>query len=443
MLLLTSLTGSILFLVWYGVARIMEKSGYLNIVFYVLEGIQIFWFLPISYCWLIVKSRKRWGYILFSTMKGFDIWSKIILQLWILGVLLMVCNLLIRYTSMKLQKKKCFPVDGEVYDWFCKICKEMEIEPSKIELLYDYKASTPYISGYLKKYIVLPCREYTQEQLEIILLHELTHSKQKSMCLRYVTEFSVSIHFFNPVIWFYRSRLHYWEEYMCDYEIINKMGNPDYYFHVIEEIANHKFGENILGLGLAKEDIKNRRNMMKRSYKMKRSRKILIASMAFMIMVSTSMVAGATEMIGNGYFKAYLEMVDENSSVEEQVEDVEYILDEIEEGVVVHQDMEDGISMLGTMTNLDWHINGNEAMESSVFSVTNGQEILVSAVIEPSDAVVRVGIKQSNGTIRYVLVNGTGGTYHRFAISQSGDYRIYIQNMSSNAIDVNVSYRVE
>ena len=223
MLLLTSLTGSILFLVWYGIARTMEKSGYINIVFNIFEGILMFWLLPISYWCLIISNRKRWGYVLFKKMIGLDIICEIIFALWILVVSLLLCNLLVKFWAMKIQKKKCFPVDGDVFEQFCRICRELGIDYSKIDLLYDYKAVVPYISGYFKKYIVLPCREYTQEQLEIILFHELTHSKQRGMFLRYILEICVCIHFFNPMIWIYRNRLHFWEEYMCDYEVINKI----------------------------------------------------------------------------------------------------------------------------------------------------------------------------------------------------------------------------
>lgn len=176
---------------------------------------------------------------------------------------------------------------------------------------------------------------------------------------------------------------------------------------------------------------------------MKKSSKILFVAIVFTIVTSTSMVAGATEIVGNGYFNTYLAMADRYSSVEEEIEDVEYVADGIEEGITVNKDLGSMVSMLGSMINVDWSINGYEAYESVDFMATKGQDIVVSALIEPTDAVVRVGIKQPGGTIRYVLINGTGGTYHRFAISQSGTYCMYVQNMSSNAIDVNLSYRVE
>lgn len=443
MLLLTSLTGSVLFIIWYGIVRIVEKSGYINIVFYILEGILLFWFLPISYWWLIVKSRCKWGYILFSSIKGIDFYGKIVFYFWIIGASLSVCNLILKVFAMCVQKKQFISVDGEVYDQFCRICRELEIENSRIELFYDYKAVSPYISGICKNYIVLPCREYTSKQLEVILFHELTHYKQKSMLLRYVMEICVCIHFFNPIIWIYRNRLHYWEEYVCDYEVIQKLDNLEDYYHVVDQIANQSFTDRIWGMGIVGKDIQNRKNMVKRSYRMKKSSKILFVAIVFTIVTSTSMVAGATEIVGNGYFNTYLAMADRYSSVEEEIEDVEYVADGIEEGITVNKDLGSMVSMLGSMINVDWSINGYEAYESVDFMATKGQDIVVSALIEPTDAVVRVGIKQPGGTIRYVLINGTGGTYHRFAISQSGTYCMYVQNMSSNAIDVNLSYRVE
>lgn len=50
--LLTSLTGGILTLVWQGIGRGMERAGFTNITFELLKAVVIFYFLPLSFFFL-------------------------------------------------------------------------------------------------------------------------------------------------------------------------------------------------------------------------------------------------------------------------------------------------------------------------------------------------------------------------------------------------------
>ncbi len=42
-ILLTSLTGTIVYAIWYGISRIFERFGYLNVIYQILRGALFFW----------------------------------------------------------------------------------------------------------------------------------------------------------------------------------------------------------------------------------------------------------------------------------------------------------------------------------------------------------------------------------------------------------------
>ena len=61
-------------------------------------------------------------------------------------------------------------------------------------------AATPMLFGVLRPAIILPDREYTDEQLRAVLLHELTHLRRKDILVKWLSVLSCAVHWFNPVV---------------------------------------------------------------------------------------------------------------------------------------------------------------------------------------------------------------------------------------------------
>lgn len=443
LLWLTSISGTLVFGVWFSIAKWMEKSGYLNAIFNILVGMIIFWLIPISYILVLIENHKKWGGLLFKKILFLEKFSKIFFVFWFIGCCFFLARFLLGIVGVQSQRKNYYPVDDSVYDIFCHCCESLGIEVGKIEVFYDYRINSPFLLGLIKRYIVLPCQEYTTEQLTIIFMHEITHYKQKSIGILYVLEACLCVHFFNPFMWIFEYVTRYWIEYVCDYEVINRIDNYSLYFDIVRQVAKKEWGNGIWRIGFLENDIKDRERMMGKNYKVKKSKKILLVAAFSMVMSSSILVASATEAVGTCYYDTFLTTVGDNSQVEIESEGVEYFASGFERGVIVQKDWGSARSSLADIQTADWHINGNGAHASRDFNASTGQAISVSAWITPSNAVVRVGILQPDGILRYVLVNGTGGTFHRFELNQTGNYSVYVQNMSNTAIDVSVSYRVE
>ena len=88
-----------------------------------------------------------------------------------------------------------------------------------------------------------------------------------------------------------------------------------------------------------------------------------------------------------------------------------------------------------TMGDIDyWEIAANDYATSGIFYASSGGTIGISVVASPSTSEIRVGIVQPSSSIRYVT--GSGSITHDFALTQSGNYKLYIKNTSNVAVTV-------
>lgn len=442
-ILLTTVTGSILFFVWYSIGKILERAGFINVMYELLKVVLLFWLLPVSYAILVGMNEIKWGGFLFRYTKSLGIFCTILCILWLLGVAYFIVRYVSQIKSVQRKYKNAVPVGEEIYLLYQRICEEMHIPVEKVDLVYDAKIETPCLGGMKHNYILLPIREYTEEQLRVILLHELTHYKQRNHYLRYFTEATVTIHFFNPVVWIFKKKVHYWGEHACDFEVIPRTNGAKYYFSIILETVTQKNPQYSLYSHLfeSKKDLESRMKLVKRSYRMKKKSRLLAFVVVLgMFTTSTASVSAATMAAGDAYYQSFFETSEDVSEAGVEVEGVEYTAEGFEKGVILKRDFYSLINPLA-LTSFSWTIKANRAQSSSNFKVKAGQSIYVSATGSPSSSQFRLGIIEPNGTLRYVLATGVGG--HSFAIDSDGKYAVYVQNMSDVSISVSGSYNVE
>ena len=58
----------------------------------------------------------------------------------------------------------------------------------------------------------------------------------------------------------------------------------------------------------------------------------------------------------------------------------------------------------------------------------------------PSNAKLRVGIKQPNGNKRYI--KGTEDIFYTFTLNQNGDYQIFVKNLTDKNVKINGYYNI-
>ena len=57
LILLTSMTGSMLLIIWYSIGRMLERIGFVHILYSLLKAVLIFFLFPVAYVILYGLSK--------------------------------------------------------------------------------------------------------------------------------------------------------------------------------------------------------------------------------------------------------------------------------------------------------------------------------------------------------------------------------------------------
>ena len=128
----------------------------------------------------------------------------------------------IRYT-MKVRR---YNFSAAQYERF--ILKHL-LRPSRMKriprLYRNTLIETPMLIGLFKPAIILPDWEYTEEQMQSILLHEIIHLRRMDIIIKWVSLFACAVHWFNPIVWVERREISRACELSCDEAVIKNMDN--------------------------------------------------------------------------------------------------------------------------------------------------------------------------------------------------------------------------
>ncbi len=90
-------------------------------------------------------------------------------------------------------------------------------------LLVCNEVPTPMLIGFFKPYIFISNENLPENELKLILMHELTHYKHKDIPFKMVASFINILHWFNPVAWFLPSVASQVCENYCDETLSNQL----------------------------------------------------------------------------------------------------------------------------------------------------------------------------------------------------------------------------
>jgi beta-lactamase regulating signal transducer with metallopeptidase domain len=238
--LLTSLTGTILFLVWYAIGRLLEFLGFVNIVYELMKAVLVFWYVPVSYL-VLMKDHDmfdRWGgLLLFSPSPAIRSVGIVLFVGWLIGAGTFIGKYIWDNLAMLRRYKNASPIPDNGWDCFDAVCEEMHIRAERVDVVESVHESIPKIIGIRKPVIVMPVAEFANFEYRIIFIHELTHYKQKALWLKHLTAIALAFHFFNPFIWLLDRKVQEWGETACDYESIKYVGDVKTYFEVLFQLA--------------------------------------------------------------------------------------------------------------------------------------------------------------------------------------------------------------
>ncbi len=447
-ILLTSFTGSLFFLFWHLAGRALEKAGLAGAGFRLLKMTVISFLLPAGYVFLKQKAVNRQlghGY-LFSKSYGLFLASKIFLAVWILGAGALVLSLVRDAWRLHRKLQSRMPCETEVRSQFEEMYRSLGGKGQRLEVSYSYCFAAPCMCGILRPKVILPVQRYDKDELQVIFMHEIVHYLQGAMLLKWGVLLLRAVHFFNPLVWLLCREVQKWGEYVCDIRACSAIGGAKKYFQVIADMALF-FTEGTLAAQLteSKNELVERMEKVK---EMNRNRK-----KGFVTKVAAVTLAGAVYAAGSvSAYAATVKSADlyvylhHLTTVEEEEEYVPWVDDYEEyteegyaEGIVVKTG--EVYRITRSYVGMEWTINGGEAAETEAFSCKKGDTISVSMGISPDNISVKVGIIKPDGRKTYIWGKGDK-VAHDFSVSVSGSYKVFVENGTGTAVDVDGSYHV-
>ena len=80
-------------------------------------------------------------------------------------------------------------------------CKEKLNIKASVELSQNSLTASPIMTGFIRPDIILPVGELKDKELSYIFIHELTHCRQKDLLYKWLIQFVVCVHWFNPFVY--------------------------------------------------------------------------------------------------------------------------------------------------------------------------------------------------------------------------------------------------
>lgn len=105
------------------------------------------------------------------------------------------------------------------------------------------------------------------------------------------------------------------------------------------------------------------------------------------------------------------------------------------DNVVIMED--DGIACY-TMDTITWNVPAGQKYKTAVFRVEKDHQIGINVKVASDGVSVRVGVEYPDGSEHYVLADGL--VCHAFTADSTGDYSVFVENISGAQISVKGGY---
>lgn len=152
-------------------------------------------------------------------------WWQIIMMVWLSGVVIfLVYHGIKHYHFVKMAGRwsECV-TDEETLSLLEKLKTDMKIS-RHIPLYRCSCIGSPMLIGLIRPRILLPMSVFTEDELGVILRHELAHYKRKDLWSRCLLLLVTAIHWFNPAVYLMVRAAHMQCELSCDAEVVK--GTP-------------------------------------------------------------------------------------------------------------------------------------------------------------------------------------------------------------------------
>ncbi len=146
---------------------------------------------------------------------------------WLAGALALLIRKATAYQSfLRYLRAGWAPVeDPALLDLAARIGAEAGVK-RPVELYVNPLAASPMLLGVRKPCVVLPTAELPEEDLRFVLLHELTHCRRRDVLYKWLTQLTVCVHWFNPLVHWMAREVERTGELSCDEAVLRRLDGP-------------------------------------------------------------------------------------------------------------------------------------------------------------------------------------------------------------------------
>jgi len=165
-------------------------------------------------------------------------------------------------------------------------------------------AGTPLLLGVFRPIIILPEREYSTDELENILRHELIHLRRGDVIYKWALSLAASLHWFNPLMILLRRQVSLDCELACDEAVIRGMsenGRLAYGNTLISMSAARPLPAGVTATTMCEEKRQLKGRLMHiKNYSVRKGGAAVLAAVLAMALVGCAAVSGPAETVRSG-----------------------------------------------------------------------------------------------------------------------------------------------
>lgn len=452
--MLNALTGSCVFICFKLLEKLLEKRGLIKMSVRLLRFVILSFLIPIVFVSLIYAYDDN---VIFAQDDPLPYVFGILLLIWAVGWGKALIHSIQIHKRLKYLINTACMCEKEVVDTKEIWRKKLKIR-QKIEVKYSYTIATPIICRVLKPVILLPARDYSREELDVIFVHELMHCKHKDILWKQLCAFARIVFWWNPLIQRFVYVVDSWNESYCDYAVTQVLKDKKQYFTTVCRLGIQPFQKGAYLCAALYEDKNQLKTRIYRIKAMQDTNKKAAAQIS-VVMILLLVSFGSVVLITQGYHRIYMSMIMMLGDIQQEIY--------LKEGGAETRDI---IMNLKEYDHIRWNkklpvvkmkenikkgnynaffqkLKSQNRMESNWIYLKKGEIVsfnlqdMQDETLNKRDTDFISGIMDVNGRERYVMASSQ--ILHDFEIQKKGRYKFFIENRYKSKIKIFVDFTWE
>ncbi|MCR4695603.1 MAG: M56 family metallopeptidase [Pseudobutyrivibrio sp.] len=229
----------------YRFVNICGASG--MVLLYLFCGIRML--VPIDFPWTVcfnspvIYNKLHECLNIEIIINNFHFYIKDLLTwAWAVGIIIGFIELLIEYDSFDRKIKKLNKSLDIKLTEAIKLLQEKQggKNYNKIRVYRSGDVNSPFGCGIIDKKIFIPNRDYSELNINNILLHEYMHHKNGDIKIKLLVNVLCVLYWWNPLVYMLKYNMESYFEMRCDLEVVNNMDNSaiaDYLQTIVSEVS--------------------------------------------------------------------------------------------------------------------------------------------------------------------------------------------------------------